>query len=75
MSEQERFLDWHQKEVANGLVDIKFCTGDLSDITSNKFYTEANQLNSAEGILASEYKDTVERVSVDSLFEKASAIV
>lgn len=70
MAEQETFLDWYNGEVDNGLVDIKFCTGDLSDATSNTFFAEANQINSAEGLPAAPYKDNVERTTIDSLFEK-----
>jgi len=67
MTEQEKFLAWHEQEVANGLVDIKFCTADLSKITSSSFYSEANQMNCAEGISSDKYNDNVARIKTNDL--------
>ncbi|PCJ86605.1 MAG: hypothetical protein COA54_07745 [Thiotrichaceae bacterium] len=46
--ETQKFADWFEQEKMNGLVDIKFFTGDLSSSTTEHFFREANALNEAE---------------------------
>ncbi len=46
--ETQKFADWFEQEKKNGLVDIKFFTGDLSSSTTEHFFREANALNEAE---------------------------
>ncbi len=71
-TETEKFLAWHKQEQERGLVDIKFFTGDLSSVTSETFFSEANQMVNAEAIVSGKYVDNVERVETHDLFEAAS---
>ncbi len=63
-TETERFLSWHEQEQAKGLVDIKFFTSDVSSVTSESFFGEANQMVLAESIVSDKYNDNVERVEM-----------
>lgn len=48
MEEQNKYLEWHTKEVGDGLVDIKFYVGEGSltkNATSEEFFREANYVN------------------------------
>ena len=68
MTDQEKFLQWHQEERKKGLVDIKFFVGNTSETTTGGFYAEANQINDAESIETDVYRDNVDRVAVGDLF-------
>ena len=45
--ETKEFREWHKREVAKGLIDIKFVGGDgiTKDTTREDFLTEINHLN------------------------------
>jgi hypothetical protein len=48
MSEQDKFLDWHNAQRTLGLVDIKFYVGEGSSAntaTVESFFFEANRIN------------------------------
>ena len=72
-TESEKFTSWYEAEKANGLVDVKFFTGDLSDVSSEEFLSEVNQLNSAEAIESTVYKD-VERADMSERFAAVNSI-
>lgn len=60
-AEATKFMDWYQKELENGLVDVKFFTGDLSKATSESFFGEANEMHKAEFVSQKGYADKIER--------------
>jgi hypothetical protein len=48
MDEQLKFLEWHDREIKKGLVDIKFYVGEGSqskNATTEEFFREANRIN------------------------------
>lgn len=58
MNEEEKYLDWYEKEKKKGLEDIKFCTGDLSQTSKETFFQEANIINKAikvRGVVTHKY--------------------
>ena len=60
-TETEKFAKWFKEQKANGLVDIKFFTGDLSTSTTEHFFREANAMNEAETIEVTDYSENFER--------------
>lgn len=60
-NEAEKFTAWYEQEKAKGLVDIKFCVGDVSRSTTESFFREANTLNEVEFIESDTFADVDSR--------------
>lgn len=48
--EAARFLTWFEAEKKNGLVDVKFCPGNVQDSTAELFFAEVNRAIAAESV-------------------------
>jgi hypothetical protein len=54
-TETEKFLAWHAAEKANGLMDTKFFTRDISMASVESFCSELNKLNLSEEVAAPDF--------------------
>ncbi len=60
-NETQKFADWFENEKNNGLVDIKFFTGDVSLTTTEHFFREANAMNESAVVEANDCAENFER--------------
>lgn len=65
-NETQKFADWFDSEKKNGLVDIKFFTGDVSSTTTEHFFREANAMNESTVVEANDCVENFERYELNA---------